>query len=258
MKKIVLAGVVCSAALSFFTSGVSASAAENEVTGKARVEFKEPDPGAPVDPVDPEDPDPDPILPVDPGDEEPPVYPGGPLRINHIPTLSFGVNDISASQATYLAQLETVYDYETKVGTPRASFVEVADLTGSLKGWKVTASSSGVFESSKGNVKAVIKLLQGNVRGLNGMDELKDKFPEANQAVTLGESSTSAEILTAKAGKGYNKWQVRYGDSSTSTTVGDDTTLRNPNVTLTVPQGQIVLAGVTYTAKITWSLEQGL
>lgn len=238
--------------------GVTAQVSASEVSGRADVKFMAPGPTDPVDPVDPEEPGIKPIEPVNPTDPKPPVYPGGPLRLNHVPTLSFGQNKLSGSQATYQGKLEAVIDKETGTATERASFVEVADLTGTMRGWTVKVASDGIFSSSNNHINGTIALKLGKVRGLNGMDAQKDKFPIANQEIVIGKDAPSDEVLKAEAGKGYNKWQVVYGLSTTSTEKGDDGSFRNPNVTLTIPEGQIIMADQIYTAKVVWTLEQGV
>lgn len=240
--------------------GLATVANAETIDSKATTQFKAPD-NKPVDPVDPENPDPKPIEPTDPTDPNPPVYPGGAIRLNHIPTISFGINNISSKGATHLAQFEEVIDIDTQVRSPKASFVEVADESGKLTGWTVTASSDGVFKSPKGDVNGVITLNGGNVRGLEGMDAMKDKFPTANQNIVLGGGITdNVPVLTAEKGKGMNKWQVRFGlyTDTAAIQIGDDKTERNPKVTLTVPKGQIILADQKYEAKVTWSLTQGV
>ncbi|MEF9936437.1 MAG: WxL domain-containing protein [Carnobacterium sp.] len=260
-KSITLVSTILLASLGSAT--IVDAAKEQTIDGRADVQFKAPE-TRPVDPSDPEDPDPELIVPVDPEDPNPPVYPGGDLRLNHIPTISFGINDIAAAGATYNAQFEKVIDKTIggTVGKKKASFVEVADETGLIKGWQVTVSSNGVFKSAAGNeILGAITLKSGSIRGLDGMDELKDKFPTANQNIVIGNGSNNAsvEVMNAAAGKGMNKWQVRYGDSELTTNpLGDDKTVRNPNVTLTVPKGQILLVDQKYTAKVVWSLAQGL
>lgn len=233
-------------------------AADQDVDTKATVDFQEPGPETPVDPVDPENPEPKPIIPVEPGLPKPPVYPGGSLRLNHVPTISFGSNKVVAGGAIQYAQLENVTDVETNVTTAKASFVEVADETGKFKGWTVNVATDGIFKSTKNDINGIIGLTDGSVRGLFGMDEQKDKFPVANQTIAIGKDASSAQVMKAEAGQGYNKWQVRYGHSTTATLKGDDGTLRNPNVSLTIPKGQAVYTDETYTANLVWTLQQGL
>lgn len=188
----------------------SVSLATQSVDTNAKVEFKSAKPTTPVDPEDPEDPDPKPIEPVDPTDPKPPVYPGGALRLNHVPSISFGVNSISAKTANYSAKLETVIDVATQTTSDKASFIEVADETGELKGWTVSVASDGVFKPTKGiakeNILGAITLSAPKIRGLNGMDDQLDKAPIAHEEVIVGHgaASQSAEVLKAEKGKGFN------------------------------------------------------
>ena len=230
--------------------------AAGSVKSNANVEFRAPDINAPVDPSDPETEEPVPVIP-DPEIKPPIVYPGGPLRINHVPSMSFGVNDISSKTSHYFAKFENVINVETNEAIPKASYIEVADLTGELKGWEVKASSDGLFKSAKGNIMGKITLTNPVVRGLDGMELQMDKAAVAKQSVVIGETPGAVSILSAEAGKGYNKWQARYGHSDTSV-AGADETLRNPQVKLTIPAGQQVMAGQEYVAEINWVLEQGL
>lgn len=235
-----------------------------DVASRADVEFKAPGPTTPVDPSDPEDVDPKPVLPTDPTDPTAPVYPGGALRLNHVPTISFGVNNVSSKTANYFGKLEKVIDFDSKDETYKASYVEVADESGVLKGWTVNVSSDGIFKPTKGvateNINAAITLSDAQVRGINGMEAKPEKAPTANSSVVIGHGApaASAQVMTAETGKGYNKWQVRYGHSTTSTVVGDDASLRNPAVKLTVPQGQAIIAGEAYSASVVWTLQQGI
>ncbi|MBP1039418.1 WxL domain-containing protein [Vagococcus sp. BWB3-3] len=258
MKKINTTTVLCALALSAVVAPSVSSAANQSVNGDAKVEFKA-GVNTPVNPVDPEDKEPKPVDPTEPDTEKPVVYPGGALRINHIPTISFGVNEISAKQADYFAQFEKVKDLESGTVKEKASYVEVADESGEFKGWAVKVSSDGVFRSAKGNIDGTITLSSAALRGLNGMDGQVDKAPVANGTVIVGKDAPTAEVLKAEAGKGYNTWQVVYGNSVTGNTVkGSDDTIRNAAVKLTVPEGQAVYAGEEYTASLVWTLEQGL
>ncbi|MBP1040083.1 WxL domain-containing protein [Vagococcus sp. BWB3-3] len=239
-----------------YSTTVSVSA--NTVDGKADVEFLPADPTKPVDPTDPEDPDPKPVKPVDPEDPNPPVYPGGALRLNHIPTFQFGKNNIVSGDGNFKAYFETVIDDETNVKTKKASYVEVADETGSSKGWTVTVNSDGVFKSAKGNINAGITLTNASVRGILGMETKPEVAPTTQETIQIGyESLGNAEVMKADAGKGYNKWQVRWGHSDTAIK-GDGEENRNPAVSLFVPKGQQVMADAKYTAKVVWTLQQGL
>ncbi|MGO3196611.1 WxL domain-containing protein [Vagococcus salmoninarum] len=249
---------------SLFLGGLLASsvalAAEplsQTVTTRGDVQFKAANDLKPVDPVDPEDEKPEPIDPTDPT-KPPVVYPGGPLRLNHVPQLSFGVNEIDAKGQVISALLENVIDSESKVETPRASFVEVADETGSLRGWEVTVQSDGIFKSEKGNIEGTMTFNGASLRGLNGMDAKPEAAPTATSSFSIGKDHLGvASVMKADTNKGYNKWQVRYGHSDQAV-VDQDKVKRNNKVTLTVPEGQLVLADVEYVAAIQWSLVQGL
>lgn len=237
------------------TSDISAA---NTIDGRADVEFTSADPSKPVDPADPEDPDPKPVKPTDPEDPNPPVYPGGALRLNHIPTLQFGKNNIVSGDGNFNAYFETVIDDETNVKTKKASYVEVADETGSSKGWTVTVNSDGVFKSSKGNINAGITLKNATIRGILGMETKPEAAPTTQGDINIGyEAIGNAEVMKAETGKGYNKWQIRWGHSDTAIK-GDGDENRNPAVSLFVPKGQQVMADAKYTAKVVWTLQQGL
>lgn len=239
-------------------AGVIASSVTyaKEITTRADVQFKPADKNKPVDPHDPEKPKPE-VVDPDPEIKPPVVYPGGPLRLNHVPSLSFGINEINAGGQTINALLENVLEKSTGTVLPRASFIEVADETGSLRGWKVTAKSDGVFKSARGNIVGTITFSDPAIRGINGMENKPEVAPTGS-AFSIGKDfEQSANVLTAEKDKGYNIWQARYGHSE-SAVEDKDKIKRNPNVKLTVPAGQLLLVDTSYVAEIQWSLVQGL
>lgn len=256
-KDLISLALVSTVVLASIAGGQVAKAqTSQEVDSNSVVEFRPPGPTDPGTPVDPEDPDP---LPIDPDPEiKPPViYPGGPLRFNHVPSISFGINKLSSGTATYFARLEKVVDIATGTISPKGSFIEVEDLTGKLQGWDVKVSGDGIFKSDKGDVKGIITLKDPAVRGVEGMETKPEKAPLAQQTVVIGDVAGTVDVMAASEGNGYNKWQVRYGHSDT-TIEGDDATRRNPNISLTVPRGQLILTDETYISNLVWTLEQGI
>lgn len=257
MKKTNAITILCALALSAIVAPAT-GLANNTVGSDATTEFKAND-GKEVNPTDPEKEKPTPIKPGEPGVDKPVVYPGGALRLNHIPTISFGVNDLESSQADYYAKFENVEEIEGGLVSERASYVEVADETGEFTGWTVNVASDGVFKSVKGNIQGTITLTNAVLRGLNGMDSQPDKAPTMASSVVVGKDAPTAEVMTAAAGKGFNTWQAVYGNSATTGTItGDDGTKRNAAVKLTVPAGQQIYAKTEYKASLVWTLQSAL
>lgn len=234
----------------FVLSGLAAAtvAEAAEVNSKADVQFKANEEGT-GKPHDPEKPDPE---EVDPDDdiEDPVIYPKGALRFHHVPTLSFGINEINAKGQTIDALLENIQDPVTKVKTPRASFVEVADERGDLAGWNVTVKSDGIFKSAKGNIEGTITFSAPAIRGINGMESKPEAAP-TGAGFSIGKDFVGdATVMTAAQGKGYNMWQARYGHSDNAVAG------RNANVKLTIPKGQLLLVDAKYKANLIWTLSQ--
>lgn len=254
MKKINTVTVLSILALSAVAAPVIGSA-NNTIGSDAKTEFKAND-STEVNPTDPEKEKPTPVKPGEPGVDKPIVYPGGALRLNHIPTISFGVNNLASGQADYYAQFEEVEEVEGGLISDRASYVEVADERGTFAGWTLNVASDGIFKSAKGTINGTITLNSAVLRGSFGMDPQSDKAPSMTSSVVVGKDAPTAEVMNATEGKGYNTWQAVYGNSATTGTImGDDGTVRNSAVKLTVPANQQVYAGEAYTAKLVWTLQ---
>ena len=85
--------------------------------------------------------------------------------------------------------------------------------------------------------------------------ETKPEAAPTGSGFSIGKDQPgAANVMTAEAGKGYNIWQARYGHSDNA--VEKDGVKRNPNVKLTIPKGQLVLADQKYTTKLVWTLSQ--
>lgn len=241
--------VVLTVALASVVLGQQAQAAPvSNPSTKGEVEFMKDDNGG-ITPTDP-DPDPEVVTPIEPGETP---LPGGALRFDYVPQISFGKNYIEADQTSVFGKFLLVTPKGTTNQVVRPTFVEVTDVRGGTQGWSVSVANDGIFKSETGSEfsGAVIGLAKPTKYSRSGQNA--ETGLEVN-AVTLG-NGQSVEIMKADHAKeqGYGKWQVVYGSEEVSVK-GDDETDRNPAVKLQIPKGKIIKAAETYKTTLVWTL----
>lgn len=248
-NKLIKLGLVSTVVLASAVLGQCVQAANvNDISTKGEVEFMKNDNGE-ITPTDP-DPDPEVITPIEPGETP---LPGGALRFDYVPQISFGKNYIEADKKSVFSKFLLVTPKGTTAKVIRPTFVEVTDVRGGTQGWSVSVANDGVFRSETGSEfsGAVLSLSKPTKYSRSGQNA--ETGLEAN-AVILG-NGQPVEIMKADSAKeqGYGKWQVVYG-SETVSVKGDDDTDRNPAVKLQIPMGKIIKAAETYKTTLVWTL----
>lgn len=222
MKKRYIITFLCACSLSLFGLLPQVLAATaSSATSNATVTFT---PGTePSSPVDPDDPS-KPLDPPGQGTGE-----AAPLSIDYVPNITFGSQEISASQKVYNAN-------ELK------PFVQVTDVRGTGAGWnviaKATAFNDGTGDSLKGST---ISFIGGYAISAN----TSAAKPTPSSPVVLTTDNAEATVMTATENIGLGTWVDRWYPTETSAT-------SNNNVTLTVPAGSATAK--THTSTITWTL----
>lgn len=181
----------------------------------------------PVNPLDPENPNPTlPIDPVDPGN--PGTGQPGPLSVDYVSNLKFGVNKISGKNINY------------KVLNPNP-FVQVTDLRGDGDGWTLSAKMS-LFTSSKQQVLKGATLNMKNSVVKAGSTGNVSLAPVKSDVVF--DNLESKVVLSAKNKSGRGTWL----------NVWSGTDQANEAIQLNVLAGTPE-ANTEYSSTITWELE---
>lgn len=252
MKKTVAMLMLTSLALSLTSTAASATEV-SKTTTNGTIEFL---PGSgssgenTVDPGDKEAENPDPdkeVTPQPPGEST-----EGALRLTFVPHLNFGKNEMSSKKAEYDVEYQKVVENGTTVS--RNNYFEVEDLRGGTKGWSVTLSNNSTFTAAGAdNVMAYLSVSDMTIQSNSGQGA--DKKPTLLNGVASAtfvevKDSQAVTLVSADGAKkqGYGNWSVRFG--SVTTAVGD----RNPAIKLTVPAGQIIEAGKSYSTDLVWAI----
>lgn len=231
------------------------------LTGKGKVTFEESN--TKTDKGDPEE---ETIIDV-PGVVNPD---GGPLRVDFVSELDFGVQEIKLAGGVYNAAAA-----EDKTNNKiRGNFVQVTDSRGAgddgvSKGWELKAKMSKQFETAdktskiKGasisylNPVVTYKEDKGSVQTPRPDVALDKAKYEANGAAILSvdENGNGNEetMLTAKKGNGLGTYYLQFGRNKDYSKQADDTTASS--VKLTVP-ANLPLKQSEYTADITWTINE--
>jgi len=237
MKKIKMASILVAVITAFgvYTSQVSA-ALEKEAPAEGTVTFI-PGDGA----TKPQDPD-------HPGEElEEPGGTGmeGPLTIDIVPILDFGIQKISGNTEFYEAKAQEIkrknaLDYEYV-----ANYVQVTDNRGLSVpgGWTLTVTQTQQFTNITNGTTNVlngakIHFKNGTLKTLNPLDEVVSEL-------TLGAAQL---VMGAALGQGAGTSIEQFG--ATADLTSDKL---NPSILLEVPGTTAKVAG-EYTAVIVWTL----
>ncbi|MGX6962776.1 WxL domain-containing protein [Vagococcus xieshaowenii] len=226
-----------------------------------------------VDPTDPENPDPTtPEITPDEPDKE--TGQTGPLTIDFVSTLNFGIQKISNSDETYpaFASKSTITGSDVKVINP--NYVQITDNTGSLAGWTLKVEQTQAFkdEAEHELEGAKINVSNGAVNSASDTTGIEAKEAFAIEPSTE-EKAISVEVMTASEGHGAGQFFYLAGNGGTAVTeelgetrgtlvkadvLGEDGQVSgqdwfNTAVQLEVP-GASVKKSTAYTAELTWTL----
>ncbi|HCJ4447829.1 TPA: WxL domain-containing protein [Listeria innocua] len=206
---------------------------------KSTVSFEEDNsPTNPLDPINPDDTNP--VVPTDPDDHEDGT--AGPLSIDYISNIRFGMNKASGKKQIYFAKLDTV---TTGDGTNQdvPNFVQVTDKRGVWDGWHLTVTQEEQFFNTTAKESldgAEIKLSNGLSKSNDGGDE-----PTVNNPIVLVPGKENAiDVASADKGKGSGTWNIRFGN---------DASQGEQSISLEVPAKTTKAQG-EYATTLTWKL----
>lgn len=207
--------------LSVFGIAANTISAEGSADSEATVSFEaNTEPTAPVDPEDPNLPG------TGPGTEM-----EGPLSLDYVPTLDFGVHSITGNIETYEA-------------TDTRAYIQITDTRGTAEGWAVSAQLSEFTSTTN-----VSNTLPGAVINFNNASLITTQN-NASAAPTTGNfaltaGGSTAPVVTAGADTGMGTWVNRWF-------AADLGGASNNNLTLTVNTANALAQ--SYEATITWTL----
>lgn len=259
MKKIAF-----SAAALFLTClvPITGSAESNSVRSDGIVEFEG---GYAQEVYDPEKPG----TVVDPG-ESPTT--SGLLRIDFVPTLSFGRNKITKGDRLFTANAQ-LFHSDTNA---RGNFVQVSDYRGTGGGWTLMVQQDDQFENKqtlnhqlKG---AALSFDKSWVNSTRDQSEAPTVQKEVVRIENIGDSYILAE---AGKEKGEGTWSITFGASEENTNEMTNTltpsldadgqavidpifnkpAYKNSAVSLTIPEATVI-DPVPYTTVLTWILSE--
>lgn len=210
------------------------------------VTFIPPNTTDPTLPVDPTDPDPEkPVIPVpDPGPGT-----GGPLGIDFVSSLDFGVNKIANKDITYYANAqELLVDGNSKY-VP--NYAQISDNRGTNAGWTLTVKQEGQFSNMGTQNKklegAQIKFADPTVTGKTQVT------PPTAAEVILDPNGAESLVMSAKPTAGAGLWVNLWGGVEEMTDDEGKKVQKNKAITLTIP-GKTPKDAVQYSTKLTWKL----
>ena len=192
-----------------------------------------------TDPLDPTNPDEkNPITPLDPEDHEPGT--NGPLSIDYVSNIRFGLKKASGKNETYLAQLDEVKDSNgTDLEVP--NFVQITDKRGVWNGWHLTVTQEKQFynETAKKSLDGAQMTL------MNAVPNSKDgaEAPTVKNPIAL-DPGVAQDVANAEESKGSGTWAVRFGQ---------DNDEAKQSISLEVPSTTTKAQG-EYATTLTWKL----
>jgi hypothetical protein len=225
----------------------------------------------PVNPVDPDNPTPDPVNPVnpDPDDPTPNPEPGtdGPLSLDYVPDLYFGLNKITTKDETYNAYATPLKKDDGSIDKYVPTYTQVTDKRGAYTGWTLTVAEKDPFTSTSSKATlgdaTSITLTNQKVAGI-----WKDATAPSSLGgtITLTPNNEAQKVVAAKANEGEGTWISSWGQVSTEKrytpakdTEGNETdpTLQDTqvdnSVQLTVP-GSVKKMAERYVTNLDWVL----
>lgn len=193
----------------------------------------------------------DPLLPE--GDNPPDK--GGPLSIDFVSKLDFGINQISNKDQTYFAKAQK---YEDSL-LYTANYLQVSDNRGSLEGWMLKVVESSQFKQEKKVKHPVLDGARLSFKSPVVTSKNTDPAPHAKEVLDLIPGQETI-VAVADKGSGSGTWAVRWGTELTkAVTLTEDAKktkeIFNPDVTLFVP-GKTVKDEGSYSTKLNWILSE--
>lgn len=190
----------------------------------------------PLDPINPDEENP--VTPLDPDDHEPGT--NGPLSIDYVSNLRFGLNKASGKNEVYWAQLDQVKDSNgTDLEVP--NFVQVTDKRGVWQGWHLTVTQEEQFY----NATAKESLTAAQMTLTSGVPNSKDggEAPTVKNVIVL-DPGLPQDVANAEESKGSGTWSVRFGQ---------DEEEAKHSISLAVPATTTKAKG-EYSTTLTWKL----
>ncbi|HFC9119647.1 TPA: WxL domain-containing protein [Enterococcus faecium] len=188
---------------------------KDSATSTAKITFT----GGNDDPVDP-------LIPDNPDDHGTGDH--GPLSIDHVSDITFGTQEISASEQVYHAE-------NTEAN------VQITDKRGVEGGWILTAAASHFTAEDHSELKGAELSFNGGK--IQTTSDNTSENPTAHDVVF--DNTEAKPVMTADSLQGQGSWvDVFQG------TKGD-----NDKIQLKVPSGSV--EAKEYTATITWTLIAG-
>lgn len=229
------------------------------------------------DPVDPGDPGhtTNPGT-TDPDIDDPTPQPGtdGPLSLDYVPDLYFGLNKVSTSDQTYDSYALGLYEdgYDKPATKPAAIYAQVSDVRGTLAGgtyggWTLSVAQKDKFttEDQKMNLGDATQISFKDQKAKSNWVDATAPSVMATDGITLLPNNESQTVFAAKANEGEGTWLSVWGDVSQE----QRDTLKDPtdpasdivqaeanvdkSVTLSVP-GNVKKAAVRYATTLDWTL----
>lgn len=157
---------------------------------------------------------------IDPENPETIVDPGkgysttGPLRIDFISDLSFGLNKINATERVYdsMAQL---FRSETD---PRGYYVQISDFRENVSGWQLQVAQTSQFNNNviqdtqeQELVGATLSLTKAWANTNSGKNP--GEIEITNEAIAISEIGASYTVAIADTNMGKGTWTIAFGGS---------------------------------------------
>lgn len=187
----------------------------------------------------------------------------GPLRIESIAPINFGIQDISGDTKTY----NSIYteDVQEAGGQYLPLNVVTVDDRGTNEGWQLQVKETRPFselDTDGTTVKPNGSVLTGSVITLKSatVERPLDKITEpitsrpGNATATTAVNSTGFQTLvSADANQGMGTWQTLFGEKVDAATDAGKA-VENSAVTLTIPGDTAKVKDALYQAELTWIL----
>ncbi|USJ21433.1 WxL domain-containing protein [Lactococcus formosensis] len=229
----------------------------------------------PIDPIDPVGPTPNPIDPVnpDPDDDDPTPTPGtdGPLSLNYVPDLYFGLNKISIDDQIYNAYATPTVDKTNPANpVPTGKYVpiytQVTDERGAYTGWTLTVAQKDKFTSEdlKSDLGDATEISFKNQALFGTWANATQPSILATDGITLLPDNQDHVVMSAAANEGEGTWASRWGDVSQEQRYTVDSqdpnaepTLQEANVDTSVQlkvPGSVEKLATRYVTDLNWTL----
>lgn len=265
MKKILASALLSTMVLGVAVTAQTAFADENggQLNSEGSIKyFKSTDP---VDPVDPEKPDPtDPVDPGNPDPEGPDPEPGtkGPLSLDYVPHLYFGLNEITNKDTVYNAYATPLRNANGEVESYSPNFVQVTDNRGDYTGWTLTVAQQDQFTSGSGSKLGEATQITLTNPSTKGVWENATMPSVVSDSISLLPNNEAQTVFAAAKNEGEGTWVNSWGtveeeDRFTEVEGQNEPQLKatqvNKAVQLSVP-GSVKKEAERYVTNLDWVL----